>query len=74
VQLVGYRKKQFGWLAQYKGRSVGVIELAVPAMHHKALYGIATKLKTGENRYYVHLEPQISARVRFLNWISNGML
>lgn len=74
VQLAGYRKDQFGWLAQYQGRPVGVIELAVPSMHKQAFYGIANRIKTGEDRNHVYLEPRISARVRFRNWTSGGML
>jgi DNA ligase-1 len=74
VQLAGYRKDQFGWLAQYQGRPVGVIELAVPAMHRQAFYGVAGRLKTGEDRQHVYLEPRISARVRFRNWTRAGML
>jgi DNA ligase-1 len=74
VQLVGYRKDQFGWLAQYQGRPVGVIELAVPTMHRQAFYGVSGKLKTSEDRNHVYLEPRISARVRFRNWTRGGML
>jgi DNA ligase 1 len=74
VQLAGYRKEQFGWLAQYQGRPVGVIELAVSAIHKQAFYGIAGRLKTGEDRNNVYLEPHISVRVRFRNWTSRGML
>ena len=74
VQLSGYRKDQFGWLAHYQGRPVGVIELAVPAMHRQAFYKVAGRLKTGEDRNHVYLDPQISARVRFRNWTRSGML
>ncbi|MNC14972.1 putative DNA ligase-like protein [compost metagenome] len=74
VQLSGYHKDQFGWLAQYQGRPVGVIELAVPAVHRQAFYKVAGRLKTGEDRDNVYLEPRISARVRFRNWTSGGML
>lgn len=74
VQLAGYRKDQFGWLAQHQGRPVGVIELAVPAMHRQAFYGVAGRLKTGEDREFVYLEPRINVRVRFRNWTNGGML
>lgn len=74
VQISGWRKDQFGWLAQYEGRPVGVIELAVPSMHKQAFYKIAGRIKTGEDRNHVYLEPRISARVRFRNWTSGGML
>ncbi len=39
VQISGYRKNQFGWLAQHNGRPVGIIELAVPIKHKRAFYG-----------------------------------
>lgn len=74
VQLAGYRKDQFGWLANYQGRPVGVIELAVPPMHRRAFYEVANRIWTGEDRDYVYLEPRISARVRFRNWTKHGML
>ncbi len=74
VQIAGYRKNQFGWLAQYNGRPVGIIELAVPIEHKRALYGLADSLKMGEDLDYVFVEPRINARVRFRNWTRNGML
>lgn len=74
VQLAGYRKDQFGWLAQYNGRPAGIIELAVPAAHKQAFYGVAGSIKTGEDRDYVYVDPRIQARVRFRNWTKNGML
>lgn len=74
VQLAGYRKDQFGWLAHYNGRPAGIIELAVPAAHKQAFYGVASGIKTGEDRDYVYLEPRIQAKVRFRNWTKNGML
>ncbi|RED86336.1 RNA ligase family protein [Cohnella phaseoli] len=74
IQISGYRKNQFGWIAQHNGRPVGVIELAVPNEHKRAFYGLADRLKTGEDRNYVYLEPSINARVRFRNWTRKGML
>jgi len=74
VQIAGYRKNQFGWLAQYEGRPVGTIELAVPTEHKRAFYGLADRLKVGEDRDYVYVEPKINARVRFRNWTRAGML
>jgi len=74
VQISGYRKDQFGWLAQYNGRPAGIIELAVPTEHKRAFYGIAAQLKTGEDRDYVYLEPRINVRVRFRNWTRKGLL
>lgn len=74
VQLAGYRKDQFGWLVQYQGDPVGIIELAVPTDHRKAFYRLASRIKTGEDRYYVYVEPIIEAKVRFRNWTKNGLL
>ncbi|WP_239613886.1 ATP-dependent DNA ligase [Cohnella mopanensis] len=74
VQITGYRKNQFGWLTQYRNKPTGILELAVPVAHKKALYGVAKALVTGEDRDYVYLEPKISARVRFRNWTRAGML
>jgi DNA ligase-1 len=74
VQIAGYRKNQFGWLAQHNGRAVGIIELAVPAAHRQAFYGVAKTIITGEDRDYVYVQPSIEAVVRFRNWTRAGML
>lgn len=74
VEIAGYRKDQFGWLAHYQGRPVGVIELAVPSMHKQAFYGVVASIKTGEDREYVYVQPRIKARVRMRNWTKSGML
>lgn len=74
VHIAGYRKDQFGWLAQYNGRPAGIIELAVPATHKRAFYGVAQGIITREDRNFVYLEPRLKAKVRFRNWTSNGML
>lgn len=74
VQIAGYRKNQFGWLAKFEGRPVGIIELAVPIEHKRAFYGLADQLKTREDRDFVYVEPRINARVRFRNWTRAGML
>jgi len=74
VQIAGYRKNQFGWLAQHNGRAVGIIELAVPAAHRQAFYGVAKTIITGEDRDFVYVQPSIEAVVRFRNWTRAGML
>jgi DNA ligase-1 len=74
VQIAGYRKNQFGWLLQHRGRNVGVLELAVPSAHKKAFYGVSKGLITGEDRNFVYVDPSIKARVRFRNWTRAGML
>ncbi len=74
VQIIGYRKNQFEWLLQHRGRNVGVLELAVPSSHKKAFYGVSKGLVTGEDRNFVYVQPNIAARVRFRNWTRAGML
>lgn len=74
VYISGYRKDQFGWLAQIDGRPAGIIELAVPIAHKKAFYGVAQALVIGEDRNFVYMDPRIKAKVKFRNWTKNGML
>ncbi|MCC8435502.1 ATP-dependent DNA ligase [Brevibacillus sp. M2.1A] len=74
VQIAGYRKGDFGWLAHYNGRPAGVIEFGVPPTHKKAFYGVAKSLVTGEDRDFVYIQPQIKARVKMRNWTKSGML
>ncbi|WP_276352557.1 RNA ligase family protein [Cohnella caldifontis] len=65
VRITGYRKRQFGWLIEYRGEPAGILELAVPPSHKKAFYGVAGSIVTGEDRDYVYVKPSIRARVRF---------
>lgn len=74
VCIAGYRKGDFGWLAQHNGRPAGVIELGVPPAHKQAFYGVAKPLITGEDRDFVYVQPLIKARVKFRNWTRSGML
>jgi DNA ligase-1 len=78
VYISGYRKDEFGWLAQVEEngnkRAAGIIELGVPPKHKKAFYGIAKQLITGEDKNFVYLEPSLKARVKFRNWTRNNML
>jgi DNA ligase-1 len=74
VQIAGYRKNQFGWLLQHRGRNVGVLELAVPSAHKKAFLGVTKALVTGEDRNFVFVQPNIAALVRFRSWTRAGML
>jgi DNA ligase-1 len=74
VTIAGWRKGDFGWLANIDGRPAGVIELAVPAAHRKVFYNVARSLVTGEDRDYVYVEPLIKARVKFRNFYKSGML
>ncbi|MEK8128645.1 ATP-dependent DNA ligase [Paenibacillus filicis] len=78
VYLTGYRKDEFGWLAQVeeggKLRPAGIIELGVTATHRKAFFSHVSALKTGEDSRFVYLEPRLKATVKFRNWTRNGML
>lgn len=74
VQIAGYRKNEFGWLLRYGDKSVGVLELAVPATHRNAFYGVSRNIIVAENRDFVYVEPCVKARVRFRNWTRAGML
>lgn len=74
IQIVGYRKNQFGWLLEHRNKAVGILEFAVPSSHKKAFYGVAKVLVTGEDRDFVFVEPRINAQVRFRNWTRAGML
>jgi len=74
VSIAGYRKGDFGWLAQVNGRPAGVIELGVPPTHKQAFYGVAKPLITGEDSDFVYVQPLIKARVKFRNWTKSGML
>lgn len=74
VEIAGYRKTEFGWLANIEGKPAGIIELAVPVAHKKAFYKVANTIITGEDKNYVYLQPQIKAKVRFRNFYKSGML
>ncbi|WP_336775370.1 ATP-dependent DNA ligase [Paenibacillus sp. MMO-58] len=74
VKIAGYRKNEFGWLAQHNGRSVGIIELAVPGNHRKAFYRIAQDIVIGEDKNFVYVKPLITARIRMRNWYKSGMM
>jgi len=67
VLIAGDRKGDFGWLAHYKGRTAGVIELGVPLAHKQAFYGVVKPLITSEDRDFVYVQPKIKARVKFRN-------
>ncbi|MBN2984947.1 MULTISPECIES: hypothetical protein [Cohnella] len=65
VSIVGYRKNQFGWLAQENGRDAGVIELGIQPPFRQAFYGVSKAIRTGEDRDYVYVRPVLQAVVRF---------
>jgi DNA ligase-1 len=78
VYLAGYRKKEFGWLAQIeeegKLRPAGIIELVPGTNNRRAFYAVSKQLVTGEDKQFVYLEPRIKAKVKFRNWTRNNML
>ncbi|WP_244935492.1 ATP-dependent DNA ligase [Paenibacillus glycanilyticus] len=74
VKIVGYRKDEFGWLAQHDGRTVGVIELSVPGDHRKAFNRIAQNIVTGEDKNFVYVKPLITARIRMRSWYKSGTM
>jgi len=74
VQIAGYRKNQFGWLARHRDRVVGVLEHGVSSAHKNAFLGVCPKLAVDEDRDFVYVEPVIQARVRHRNWTREGML
>jgi len=74
VDLVGYRKNQFGWLAQYQGQTVGVIELAVPPAARRAFFSIVEQIKCAEDRDFIYIHPHFKAQVRARHWSKDGKL
>lgn len=74
VHIAGWRKGDFGWLANLNGKPAGIIELAVPPAHKKAFYNVAKSIITGEDRKFVYVQPLIKALVRFRNYYKSGML
>ncbi|MFC6454382.1 ATP-dependent DNA ligase [Paenibacillus vulneris] len=75
VFISGYRKGDFGWLAaDERGRALGIIELGVTPRHKMAFYGVKDRLKIGEDRDYVYLEPRLRAKVKIRNWTKAGLL
>lgn len=74
VCIAGYRKGDFGWIAQVNGRPAGIIKLGVPSTHQQAFYGVTKQLIIGKDRDFVYVQPKIKARVKFRNWTRKGML
>jgi len=75
VYISGYRKGDFGWLASDRhGRPLGIIEHGVTPRHKMAFYGVRDRLKIGEDRDYVFMEPRLRAKVKIRNWTRAGLL
>jgi len=75
IYISGYRKGDFGWLAaDQHGRPLGIIEYGVTPRHKMAFYGVRDRLKIGEDRDYVFMEPRLRAKVKLRNWTKAGLL
>ncbi len=74
VELGGYRKKQFGWLAFSRGRPIGVIGGAVPTADQNWFYDVSTAGKTGEDRNFVYVKPGLRAKIRYRGQTPDGLL
>lgn len=74
VQIVGYRKNQFGWLIRHRGRDIGLLEKenGVSAAHINAFYGVSKCLSPREDGNFVYVEPWIEARIRYRGWTREG--
>ncbi|GMK47851.1 SPBc2 prophage-derived DNA ligase-like protein LigB [Paenibacillus glycanilyticus] len=74
VSICAYRRKQFGWLVEHEGRTVGCIEWTIPTEDRKAFYQRAESLITGQDKHFVYVKPILKVIVRFRDWTSNHML
>ncbi|WP_349304838.1 hypothetical protein [Paenibacillus sp. Marseille-Q4541] len=76
---MGYRKGEFGWLARIRQPNgevtyAGLIRFGVSSDNKREFYQISSKLKNGETKDYVYLEPIIGAQVKIRNWTRAGKL
>jgi len=54
VEIVGYRKSEFGWLIQFpNGKSAGLMELGVPVEAWKTIYQYAKIVGSRETKDYI---------------------
>ncbi len=79
VVIMGYRKGEFGWIAGIRKPNgevtyAGLIRFGVNSDNKRDLYRINNKIKTGENKDFVYLEPIINAQVKIRNWTRAGKL
>lgn len=78
VALVGFDKKEFGWLTAVeengKYRPAGIIRLGTNPQARKTFYAKSRPFIIGENDKYVFLDPHIKALVKIRNWTRNKML
>jgi len=73
VDVVGIRKKDFGWSLAQNGKYVGILEL-VPPHARKAFWAVAKKIIIKEDKNYYWLEPVFRISVKSIGRTSNGLL
>ncbi|WP_028547999.1 ATP-dependent DNA ligase [Paenibacillus sp. UNC451MF] len=78
VIISGYRKEALGWLACVEKdgtkRHVGIIESGITEQQKKAFDSFASKLASREDDQFVHINPEIRARVKSRGWTRHRML
>ncbi|KFM93132.1 ATP-dependent DNA ligase [Paenibacillus macerans] len=79
VFIIGYQKKEFGWLTAIldesgKLRPTGIIEHGPGKEIKRDFYAAAKRFISGETQDFVYLEPRIRARVKMRNWTKAGLL
>ncbi|MDF2938790.1 MAG: ligB [Paenibacillaceae bacterium] len=74
VELGGYRKDQFGWLALSQGSPAGVIEKAVAGADKGMFYATSAAVKTGEDRNFVYVKPGLQVKIRYRGRTADGLL
>jgi len=73
VDVVGIRKKDFGWSLAQNGKYVGILELAPPHAR-KAFWAVAKQIIIKEDKNYYWLEPVFRINVKSIGRTSNGLL
>jgi DNA ligase 1 len=77
VFVIGYRKKQFGWILgkveNSLTRTLGVTEF-IPPQARRELFNIADGLVINETKDSVNLEPIVRCTVKFRNYTKAGLL
>ncbi len=78
VLISGYRKETFGLLAcvdeDGTKRAVGMIESPMTEQQKKTFHAMASKHAIREDDQFVHLVPEIKARVQYRGWTRHRML
>ncbi|HBV88071.1 MAG TPA: ATP-dependent DNA ligase [Desulfosporosinus sp.] len=78
VEIVGFRKSEFGWLLQFPdGKSAGIMELGVPAVARKAVYQFAKMVGSKEDDDYVYFtkgRETLQCNVKYRALTEGGLL